>query len=176
MNVKRITICGLTLAIAAAMTAGPVYADKPSWAGGGERHDKERHSRDRDKPGKHEKQTVRGKEWDHRHYAHRSGGHFTEHHRVVIERYYVHEFRGGHCPPGLAKKRNGCMPPGLAKTWHVGRPLPSQVIYYDLPPALIVQIGTPPVGYKYVRVASDILMIAVGTGMVVSAIEDLGRL
>jgi hypothetical protein len=30
--------------------------------------------------------------------------------------------------------------------------------------------------YRYVRVASDILLIAVGTGMVVDAIEDLGRM
>ena len=31
-------------------------------------------------------------------------------------------------------------------------------------------------GYRYVRVASDILMIAAGTGMVADAIEDLGRM
>lgn len=24
-------------------------------------------------------------------------------------------YNGSHCPPGLAKKHNGCMPPGLAK-------------------------------------------------------------
>jgi Ni/Co efflux regulator RcnB len=39
----------------------------------------------------------------------------------------------------------------------------------------VVRIGPPPSGYKYVRVASDILMIAVGTNMVVDAIQDLGR-
>jgi Ni/Co efflux regulator RcnB len=33
----------------------------------------------------------------------------------------------------------------------------------------------PPSGYRYVRVASDILLIAAGTGMVVDAIQDLGR-
>ncbi|MNC89147.1 hypothetical protein D3C83_50470 [compost metagenome] len=68
------------------------------------------------------------------------------------------------------------MPPGQAKKWAVGRPLPREVVFYDLPPALVVQIGVPPPGYRYVRVAADILMIAVGTGMVVSAIEDLGRM
>jgi Ni/Co efflux regulator RcnB len=50
------------------------------------------------------------------------------------------------------------------------------VVYYDLPPALIVKIGAPPSGHRYVRVAGDILMIAVGTGLVVSAIQDLGRM
>jgi len=32
-----------------------------------------------------------------------------------------------------------------------------------------------PSRHRFVRVASDILMIAVGTGMVVDAIEDIGR-
>jgi Ni/Co efflux regulator RcnB len=36
-------------------------------------------------------------------------------------------------------------------------------------------LGYPPAGHRYVRVAADILLIAVGTGMVVDAIEDIGR-
>jgi Ni/Co efflux regulator RcnB len=44
-----------------------------------------------------------------------------------------------------------------------------------VPRELVVKIGTPPSGYRYVRVASDILMIAVGTSLVVDAINDLGR-
>jgi len=39
-----------------------------------------------------------------------------------------------------------------------------------------VQLGAPPAGYKYVRVATDILLIAVGTSLVVDAIQDLGRI
>ncbi len=68
------------------------------------------------------------------------------------------------------------MPPGLAKKWRKGYPLPRDVVYYDLPPQLVIDIGVPPKGYKYVRVAADILMIAVGTAIVVDAIEDLSRL
>ena len=67
------------------------------------------------------------------------------------------------------------MPPGQAKKWAVGRPLPQDVIIYDLPPPLLVQLGPPPAGQKYVRVATDILLVTVGTGMVVDAINDLGR-
>ena len=89
--------------------------------------------------------------------------------------YYAEQFRGGRCPPGLAKKHNGCMPPGQAKKWKIGRPLPREVIYYDLPPAVVTRIGPPPSGHRYVRVASDILLIAIGTGMIVDAIEDLSR-
>ena len=103
--------------------------------------------------------------------------HFDNDRRSHIHAYYDQEFRSGHCPPGLAKKHNGCMPPGQAKKqWQMGHALQPTVVRYDLPPALVVKIGVPPPGYKYVRVAGDILMIAVGTSMVVEAIRDLGRI
>jgi Ni/Co efflux regulator RcnB len=38
----------------------------------------------------------------------------------------------------------------------------------------VIQIGPPPSGHRYVRVAGDILLLAIGTGMVVDAISDLG--
>ena len=102
--------------------------------------------------------------------------HFNTQQQSYLREYYGREFRSGHCPPGLAKKNNGCMPPGQAKKWRVGRPLDRHVIYYELPPTVITHIGMPPRGYRYVRVASDILMIAIGTGMVIDAIADLSSL
>ena len=103
-------------------------------------------------------------------------GHFDERRVVVVREYYAEQYRAGRCPPGLKKKHNGCMPPGQAKKWKYGRPLPPDVVYYPVPQPVIAQIGPPPAGYRYVRVASDILMIAIGSGMVVDAIEDLGRM
>jgi len=149
--------CGLALAISGALWIAPAQADKPSWAGGGK--------------GKSHEERERGHES-------RSGGgkHFDDRRHKAIRDYYVQEHRSGHCPPGLAKKNNGCMPPGQAKKWNMGRPLPRDVVFYDLPPQLVVKLGVPPAGHKYVRVASDILLIAVGTSMVVDAINDLGRL
>ena len=96
--------------------------------------------------------------------------------RRMIHDYYGDVARHGKCPPGLAKKNNGCMPPGQAKKWAIGRPLPRDVIFYPVPPELMLRISPPPAGYKYVRVASDLLLIAAGTGMVAAAIEDLARL
>lgn len=96
--------------------------------------------------------------------------------RMAIRDYYGSQFRAGHCPPGLAKKHNGCMPPGQAKKWALGRPLPRDVIFHDLPQDLLRRIQQPPQSYRYVRVASDILMIAIGTGLVAAAIEDLSRI
>jgi Ni/Co efflux regulator RcnB len=102
--------------------------------------------------------------------------HFGDPHRVHVRDYYESQFRTGKkCPPGLAKKNNGCMPPGQAKKWDVGRPLPHDVRYYEVPRPLLLQLGQPPAGYRYVRVADDILLLATGTRMVVDAIRSLGR-
>ena len=101
---------------------------------------------------------------------------FGDEDRVIVRDYYEESQHKGHCPPGLAKKRNGCMPPGQAKKWHKGRPLPRDVIYHDLPPSVLIKLRLPPSGQKYVRVAADILLIAIGTGIVIDAIEDLGRI
>src|SRR3990167_2785579 len=93
------------------------------------------------------------------------GGYFRDEHRIVIRDYYGREYGPGkRCPPGLAKKNTGCQPPGPARKWAVGRMLPSDVIYYPVAPAVLVQLGPPPAGHKFVRVASDILLIAIGTG------------
>ncbi|HZQ71764.1 MAG TPA: hypothetical protein VFB08_02525 [Burkholderiales bacterium] len=158
------TQTNLPLALAAALAlafTAPAFSEPPPWAKG--KGNREERGEDRDDHG--------GKRKEMR------GGHFEERHRVAVREYYEHEYRGGKkCPPGLAKKQNGCMPPGQARKWQMGRPLPRDVVYYAVPQQLQVQIGAPPAGYKYVRVASDILMIAVGTGVVADAIQDLGRL
>lgn len=135
---------------------GIVHADKPGWAG--EKHGKkdkhERHERDRDE---------------------RPAYFFDDGSRRVVIEYYGAQVRAGHCPPGLAKKHNGCLPPGQAKKWIKGRPLPTDVRYYELPYELVVRLPPPPPRHRYVQVAGDILLIAVGTSMVVDAIEDIVR-
>ena len=101
---------------------------------------------------------------------------FEDRHRDVLRDWLGQEYQRGSCPPGLAKKRNGCMPPGQAKKWQLGHVLPRDVIYYSLPAAILRELGRAPDGHKYVRVGADILLLAIGTGMVVDAIEDLSSL
>jgi Ni/Co efflux regulator RcnB len=101
------------------------------------------------------------------------GGYFQERHREDAQIYYGRPENRGYCPPGLAKKSRDCSPPGQARKWKRGRPLPAGVVYYEVPRSVVLTLGMPPSGYRYVRVASDILLLAVGTGMVVDAIEDL---
>jgi Ni/Co efflux regulator RcnB len=102
------------------------------------------------------------------------GVYFGDQHRTYTHDYYQEEFQSGHCPPGLAKKHNGCIPPGQERRWHRGYRLPRDVIFYDISPSLALRLGAPPPRHRYVRVAADILLITIGTGLVVDAIEDLG--
>lgn len=92
-----------------------------------------------------------------------------------VREYLASHRSGGNCPPGLAKKNNGCQPPGQAKPWQRGRPLPADVPYYDVPSALLYELGNTPAGQQIVRVGTDLLLIDAGTRMVVDALEDLGE-
>ena len=97
--------------------------------------------------------------------------------RTTVYNYYRGQYAAGNCPPGLAKKNNGCMPPGQAnKAWAIGQPLPGSVAFYPLPGALLSQLTPAPAGYQYVQVASDILLMAIGTRMIVGALADLSAM
>jgi Ni/Co efflux regulator RcnB len=98
---------------------------------------------------------------------------FSNDRQVIINNYYYTSRDAKHCPPGLAKKHNRCEPPGSVKQWRKGQALPADVVYYDVPSALSVQLGRTPEGQKIVRVGTDLLLISVGTGMVIDAIQDL---
>ena len=167
----------LALVIGGLLAVGPVLADKPEWAGKGGKGNSERMDRRDEQRGEHREERRDDRRDDDRNARGERGGkhHFEDRHSVVVRDYYETQYRGGRCPPGLAKKNNGCMPPGQARKWNVGRPLPRDVVYYEVPQPLVVQIGPPPSGYRYVRVAGDILMLAIGTGIVVDAIQNLGR-
>ena len=155
-TLKRSLFLALTFALAM-----PAIAEPPPWAGKGKGREQ---GEDRDDRGDRDRREER------------RGEHFKDEHRVAVRDYYQHDLEGrGKCPPGLAKKHDGCMPPGQARKWQMGRALPKNVVVYPVPHELEVRIGLPPAGYKYVRVASDILMIAAGTSVVADAIKDLGR-
>ena len=176
-------LTGLSLVIAIA--ASPALAEKPAHAGGGkpDKWEKSDHGGKGNKGGKNDRDD--GQRQSGTRSGDRStgnavvqisiGGYFQDSQRLAVREYYEPRFRAGNCPPGLAKKNNGCMPPGQAKKWRKGYRLPSDVVYYPVPNDISIRLGVPPTGHKYVRVAADILLIAVGTSMVVDAIEDLSR-
>ena len=83
-------------------------------------------------------------------------------------------YGAGGCPPGLAKKNNGCLPPGQAKKrYAIGRPLPRDVVVVAVPPYLPGRL--PPVerGYRYGMVDGDLVKLAIGTSLVVDAMNGL---
>jgi Ni/Co efflux regulator RcnB len=167
MHQKTIRRAVLVL-LAASLAGGPAFADKPEWAGKGGQGNKHKGKGKDDDHGKGRNEDRRDA---------RVGRYFNDRDRKVVAGYYEHEYHGNgkKCPPGLAKKNNGCMPPGQAKKYAIGQPLPAGVVYYPVPQPVLVQLPPPPSGHKYVRVAADILLIAVGTSMVVDAMGDLLR-
>jgi len=99
---------------------------------------------------------------------------FNDRDRDAVRRYWVDTVGRGNCPPGLAKKHNGCLPPGQArKRYVVGQRLPAAVVVQPLPPVLVTRLGPAPVGYEYVVVDGDVVKLAVGTRLVVDAITAL---
>jgi len=150
------------LLLAATMGAGPAFAGPPP---GHEDH----HDRD-DHPGRHDKEMHHKDRYEGRYYD-RPGGYFIAGDRDAVHRYYA-----SHCPPGMARKHDGCQPPGHAKTvWVVGRPLPPKVVVAPVPQPILVTLPPPPPSHKYVQVAGDVLLVTVGTMMVVDGINGLSR-
>lgn len=176
------------------LASGPVLAAKPETAGGGQEHKRgqnnqrevdTRHSMGRDnnansddRRARYDKGNREGRQGDRTANRDnddpRQGAFFDGQRRTRVHDYYAEQIRAGRCPPGLAKKNNGCMPPGHAKRWMVGQRLPSDVIFYDLSPDILLHLGHPPPQHRYVRVSSDILLIATGTRLVVDGIQSLG--
>jgi Ni/Co efflux regulator RcnB len=151
------TMRNIIILLAAICFSTSALADKPS----GKHGKKGEHQQGESKHGDHQE----------------SGGsyRFDNDSRQLIGSYYGEQVRAGKCPPGLAKKNNGCMPPGQAKKWAKGRPLPPDLRYNDLPYDLLRRLPPPPPQHRYVQVAGDVLLIAVGTSMVMDAVEDILR-
>jgi len=170
----RSVLRGSMLLVFMFVLSGAALADRPEWAGrDGDSEKKQKHKQGRD--------GERNRGDDDRFQSRQGGieivvgGYFGEKQRSETNDYYKRRSHAGHCPPGLAKKNRGCTPPGQAKQWAMGETLPRDVTYQSIDPAIKIKLGTPPEGHKFVRVATDILLIAVGTGMVIDAIQDLGQ-
>ncbi|NQV99338.1 MAG: RcnB family protein [Rhodospirillales bacterium] len=70
------------------------------------------------------------------------------------------------------RKRSGRYREERTRHYVVGRPLPRDVIFYEVPRSVAREFGTPPRGYRYVRVSNDILLISAITGLVLDALQN----
>jgi hypothetical protein len=93
---------------------------------------------------------------------------FTDRDRDIVRRYYQ---EGADCPPGLAKKNNGCLPPGQAKKrYEIGERLYDGIDVYEIPYALERQLPVLPSGYGYRYLDGDLGVIDLATLVVLDAI------
>lgn len=74
---------------------------------------------------------------------------------------YYDDHRRAGCPPGLAKKHNGCMPPGQAKKVGVGYPVPPGAVY-TIPRHVRTQLPPAPAGYRYAIVNNQVVLVSSG--------------
>jgi hypothetical protein len=144
------------------LLAAPAFAGKPDHAGKGGGKGKGKgggsaHDYDHDRDGGNDVTIV-----------------FSSGQRSSYHDWYANEYGRGHCPPGLAKKNNGCLPPGQAKKrYAIGQPLPPGIVIGVVPPSLAVILGPPPSGYRYGIVDGDVVKLAIGTLLVVDALDGL---
>lgn len=172
------------LAIASFFLAGPAFADDDDHGKGNKRGDKrdkqeekfEKRAEKRERKAEKDEDKREKHESKHRDRDDvRVGHYFNDQQRDAVRGYYVQQYGDGRrCPPGLAKKNNGCIPPGQVR-YTVGQPLPRTVTIYQVPQPVIVQLPLAPPGYRYVRVGNDILLVSPQSQMVVDVIAGLLR-
>lgn len=92
--------------------------------------------------------------------------------RGVLKGYLRDNFGPKNCPPGLAKKHNGCLPPGIARKYRVGQALPQTIEIRELPQELLARLVPVP-GCRYVQVDQDILLIGEASKKVIDAVTLL---
>lgn len=156
MNAKLVL---MGLALASMALASPALAGPKNGAKGKgethpaqheERHEERYQERHEERHGDDDKITIRIGDDD----------------RIVIGNYYRDDYRRN-CPPGLAKKNNGCQPPGQAKKYRIGEVYDGP--YGPLPDYLKDKLHAPK-GYEYIQVDKDIVLIGEATKKVIDAV------
>ncbi|RYX90210.1 MAG: DUF1236 domain-containing protein [Comamonadaceae bacterium] len=174
-NLPRVTRTATVLSMALAaslMFAGSAFAkDHKDEHGPG--HGKAKHGH------QHEAGPKKGPKPDkHAGKRHRqdipAGAYFNDQQRIYVRDYYSQTYGPGkNCPPGLAKKNNGCMPPGQARHWQVGQPVPRGVTLYAVPQPVIRQLPPAPYGYRYARIGGDIVLVQQQNNLIIDIIQGL---
>lgn len=113
----------LIAALGAMTMAAPAVAKNDKNHGNHGKSQSQRYDRDDDRRDDRRTSTSRTRNWESSRVRYGDGrGYWYDGRYYRDGRYY-----GSSCPPGLAKKNNGCLPPGQAKKarWGVGQRLPS---------------------------------------------------
>ena len=165
----------LAIAVASLIMTGSALAkDHKEDHGPGRGNGKEKHAQ------KHEDKAQKRQAKAHKQAEKRQredikpGTYFNDQQRLYVRDYYSQTYgQGKSCPPGLAKKNNGCMPPGQARNWVVGQPVPRGVVIYAVPQPVIRQLPPAPYGYRYARIGGDIVLVQQQNNLIVDIIQGL---
>jgi Ni/Co efflux regulator RcnB len=173
----------LAVAIASLLMAGPALAKDDDGGKGNKQGNKHEQKADKHAEKQHEKAQKHAdkrhdkaqKQADKRQREDiKQGAYFNDQHRNYVRQYYTQQYgQGRSCPPGLAKKNNGCMPPGQARKWDVGQPIPRGVTVYSVPQPVLVQLPPAPYGYRYARIGNDIVLVQQQNNLIVDIIVNL---
>ena len=158
----------VSLAIASLLFAGTGFAkdkgDDHDNGGGkhGNKHSQKEDKKAEKKAEKREREEIK------------QGAYFNDQQRTFAREYYTTTYKDGkRCPPGLAKKNNGCLPPGQVRNWAVGQPVPRNVIVYPVAQPVIRMLPPAPVGYRYERIGGDIVLVQQQSNIIVDIIQVL---
>ena len=161
----------VALAIASLMLASPAFAkDKgDDYEKGGNKHGQKHESKDEKREDKAERKAEKREREDIK-----QGAYFNDQQRTFVREYYTTTYKDGkRCPPGLAKKNNGCMPPGQVRNWAVGQPVPRNVTVYSVAQPVIRMLPPAPYGYRYARIGGDIVLVQQQNNIIVDIIQVL---
>lgn len=154
----------VSLAIASLLFAGSAFAkDKGDDHDNGGNKQGNKHSQKSDKKAeKRQREDIK------------QGAYFNDQQRIYVREYYTSNYGGSkRCPPGLAKKNNGCLPPGQVRNWVVGQPVPRNVTVYSVAPPVIRMLPPAPYGYRYARIGGDIVLVQQQNNIIVDIIQVL---
>ena len=168
----------IALAIASLFVAGPVFAkdkgggDDDHGNGRGKHSEKREDKEDRRAYKQEEKAEKRADKRERRDIP--QGAYFNDQQRTYVREYYTTNYGNGrNCPPGLAKKNNGCMPPGQARNWVIGQPVPRGVTVYSVAQPVIRMLPPAPYGYRYARIGGDVVLVQQQNNVIVDIIQGL---
>lgn len=121
--------------------------------------------------GKHEKKWDRDddNEKHSRTISRSSSYRFQPAEREVIIRYLTRDY-GGKCPPGLAKKHNGCIPPGHQARYRPGIILDNEAEWQEPPVEIIEHLRPAPIHTRYVMVDKNVLLVSEATKKILDAV------
>lgn len=170
MTNSKNSLCIVALAIASLLMAGSAIAKKD-----GDDHDKgdkqsEKYERKAEKRSEKSENKAEKRERE----DIKQGAYFNDQQRTLVREYYTTTFSSSkRCPPGLAKKNNGCLPPGQVRNLAVGQPVPTNITVYPVAQPVIRMLPPAPVGYRYARIGGDIVLVQQQNNLIVDIIQGL---